>query len=89
MDARATKAVWPSVDEAALARAFQNRESQNLALSNCKLQLNGSRAHVICQGKARFVRKIGRKAEQQPQRQWLFTLSQGAGAWKIDSVKTR
>ena len=89
LDAGAAKDVWPSVNEAALARAFENLESQDLALSDCRLAVTGNRAQAWCKGTARYVRRVGSKAAQQDQRLWIFTLSKDASSWKIDSVQTR
>ncbi len=89
LDASAAQRVWPSVNEAALARAFQNLESQDLSLSDCRFEVNGTQAQATCSGTARYVRRVGSKVAQQEQRQWLFRLSKDASTWKIDSVQTR
>ena len=89
LDAGAAKEIWPSVDEAALARAFENLESQNLSLSDCRFEVTGLRAQASCLGTARYVRRVGSKAPQQNARQWTFKLSKRASTWKIDSVQIR
>jgi len=89
LDAGAAKDVWPSVNEAALARAFENLESQDLSLNDCRLTVTGNEAQASCNGTARYVRRVGNRAVQQDQRQWIFTLSKDGGTWRIDSVRTR
>ncbi len=50
LDARLVHAVWPGVNEAALARAFGGLESQALDFKACYIQLRGATADVLCTG---------------------------------------
>ena len=41
LDATAAKDIWPSVNERALARAFEGLESQEVEFSSCRLAVTG------------------------------------------------
>lgn len=89
LDARSAKEIWPSLNERALARAFEGLQSQDVAFSACRLDVSGSRAQASCSGTARYVQRVGSKRSQQEARQWTFKLSKESNAWTIDSVQTR
>ncbi|MBA3297511.1 MAG: hypothetical protein H0U19_11285 [Acidobacteria bacterium] len=89
LDAHSAKVIWPSLNERALARAFEGLESQDVAFSDCRLNVIGSRAQASCSGTARYVQRVGSKRSQQEARQWTFKLSKESNAWKIDSVQAR
>ena len=52
LNVSAARAVWPAVDERALARAFDGLASQRVALNNCDVTVNGATARAICSGVA-------------------------------------
>ena len=89
LDATAAKDIWPSVNERALARAFEGLESQEVEFSNCRLAVSGNNAQASCAGTASYVRKVGSKVSQREPRQWTFKLKKQSNAWQIDSVQTR
>jgi hypothetical protein len=89
LDAGFLKYVWPSVDEGALVRAFDNLESQDLDFKQCGINASGSSAVVTCSGIARYVRRIGNRTPQAEPREWTFTLRRVDGTWEIERVSVR
>jgi hypothetical protein len=87
LDARSAHAVWPGVDQAALARAFGGLTSQSITFDRCDVQLTGARANATCRGTARYVPKIGNREPRVEPRVWNFALRKDAGEWKIDSAR--
>jgi hypothetical protein len=88
LDARSARAVWPAVNEAALARAFDGLESQNLTFDACAVQLHGEAADATCRGSARYVPKIGNREPRVEPRTWSFTLRKSGADWQIESART-
>lgn len=91
LDARAAQTVWPSVDERALARAFQGLESQDITFNQCDVMVSqpqGS-ASAACLGSATYVPRIGNKDARTEQRRWTFQLQKVQDAWVITKAATR
>jgi hypothetical protein len=89
-DAAAIKQLWPSANQAALAKAFANLESQNLAFYSCKTTIEGSTAHAWCGGQMSYVPRVGTGSSRTQHRDWTFTLSRNsADGWQIDGVQIR
>ncbi len=88
LDAQSAQAVWPAVNQAALARAFDGLESQTLTFDTCDVRVQGESATATCQGSARYVPKIGSREPRVEPRVWNFTLQKNGGDWKIDSART-
>jgi hypothetical protein len=87
LDAQSAQSVWPAVNEAALARAFDGLASQSLTFDACDVRLRGEIAIATCQGSARYVTKIGSGDPHVEPRVWNFTLHKAGGDWKIDSAR--
>jgi hypothetical protein len=87
LNARSAQAVWPSVNQAALARAFDGLASQKLTFENCDVQLRGEAATATCRGNTRYVPKIGSREPRTEPRVWNFRLSKAGSDWKIDSAR--
>jgi hypothetical protein len=87
LNAQLAQTVWPAVNEAALARAFDGLESQTLRFDVCDVNVRGESATATCQGSARYVPKIGSREPRVEPRVWNFTLHKNASAWKIDSAR--
>jgi hypothetical protein len=87
LDARSAHAVWPVVNERALARAFDGLESQHLMFDACDVQVNGDAAAATCRGTARYVAKIGSRDPRTEPRVWNFTLRKTGQDWKIESAR--
>ena len=89
LDAGAARAVWPSVDARALARAFDSLTSQELAFDSCSFEIAGGAATAICTGSASYTPKIGNREPRLESRQWTFQLRKDGEGWKIERAQTR
>ncbi len=89
LDAEAARAVWPSVDEKALARAFQNLASQNVSFDDCDIDIRGAVASASCRGQASYVGKVGSRERRTEMRLWRFELRREGDAWKIENAEAR
>ena len=87
LDAQSAQSVWPAVNGAALARAFDGLESQSLTFDACDVRLRGEGATATCRGSARYVTKAGSRDPHVEPRVWNFTLHKAGGDWKIDSAR--
>jgi hypothetical protein len=87
LDAQSAQAVWPAVNQAALARAFDGLESQSLTFDACDVRLRGEAASATCRGSARYVPKVGSRDPRVESRVWNFTLRKTGSDWKIDSAR--
>lgn len=88
LNAAAARAVWPSVDEPTLARAFANLQSQRVSLGACNVRITGTTAHAECTGTTSWTPRIGggRRTEA---RRWSFDLQSTDGAWHIIQAMAR
>lgn len=87
LDARKAQAVWPAVNQAALARAFDGLASQSLTFDACDVRVRGELATATCQGSARYVPKIGSREPRIERRVWNFSLHKAGDDWKIESAR--
>jgi len=87
LDAQSAHAVWPAVNQAALARAFDGLESQSLTFDACDVRVRGESATATCEGSARYVPKIGNREPRVEPRVWNFSLHKAGGDWKIESAR--
>ena len=89
LDAAAVKRIWPSVDERALAKAFDGLQSQNVTLNPCQIDVTGTGARASCRGAAGFVGRVGNRASAAQAREWRFVFRKAGDGWQIDSVRTQ
>jgi hypothetical protein len=89
LDVSATKAVWPSVDDRKLRRAYGQLAAQRLSLESCGITISGRTANARCQGSATYQPKIGTRAVQIASREWMFDLSKQDAAWHIVNTVVR
>jgi hypothetical protein len=87
LDAQSAQAVWPTVNEAALARAFEGLESQALTFDACNVRVIGEAATATCRGSARYVPRIGSRVPRVEPRVWNFTLKKSGSSWTIDTAR--
>jgi hypothetical protein len=87
LDARSAQAVYPTVNEGALARAFSDLDSQVLLFERCDIELQGRSANVTCRGSSHYVPKVGNHETRVERRVWNFTLRKDEGDWKIESLR--
>jgi hypothetical protein len=90
-DPLAAKAVWPALDDRALARAFNDLQSHSLALEDCGVTVTNSNAaaRAKCQGVATSLPKVGRRKPISASHEWTFNLSKSGGDWQIESAAIR
>ncbi len=86
LDARATKAVFPSADRDALVQRFTAISEQRLTLGGCAATVTGAQAFVTCRGTLRYRPRVGAHATRVEQARWRFALSHDSGSWVITSV---
>ena len=89
LDSGAVRAIWPSVDERALARAFASLSSQTLSFDSCDITVNGATARASCHGHASYVGKVGNQTPRTESRTVQFELRRDADAWKIERADAR
>jgi hypothetical protein len=85
LDAVAAREVWPSVDVDALARAFDDLQSQELRFDHCDVTVDGARARADCTGLAIYVPRIGDPVSISAARAWTFELTRRRQRWMIAS----
>ena len=86
LDARAAKAVSPSIDDRRLQKAFARLEGQKLRFEDCRLSIEGAAANARCLAHGSFTPKIGSRVIHMTGQQWTFNFSQSESGWQI--VKT-
>ena len=89
LNARAAREVWPTVDERALARAFDGLVSQRFSFDDCQIDVRGVTANATCRGEARYVGKVGSGELRAEPRAWRFELRRDGEAWKIATAEAR
>jgi hypothetical protein len=89
LDASAVVRIWPTVDDRALGRAFEQLEKQSIEFTNCRITLNGARAVASCSGTALYIPRAGNKRPRVDSRAWTFALNKANGWWWIESVKSK
>jgi hypothetical protein len=87
LDADAAQTVWPSVDQRALARAFDSLASQELAFEACAFDIAGPAATARCRGSSTYTPRVGNQRPRVESRQWTFRLRKEAAGWKIQTAQ--
>jgi hypothetical protein len=86
LDADAAQRVWPGVNRAALARAFDALAQQQVSLSDCQIDMAGSSAHANCLGITEWTPKVGGGRPKTESRVWDVNLTKGLSGWQISSA---
>jgi tetratricopeptide (TPR) repeat protein len=89
LDASAARAVWPSVNEKALASAFNDLSSQSVSFENCDINVRGAVANASCIGQQSYVVKVGDREPRTEPRLWRFELRRDGDAWRIENAEMR
>jgi len=89
MDLRATKAVYPLVDDRALQKAYRALDGQQVRLSNCGVSIEGPAANARCRGNATYRPKVGSRIVQLTDLEWMFSLARGDAGWQIVNANAR
>jgi tetratricopeptide (TPR) repeat protein len=87
LNVQSAQAVYPSVNRVALARAFDNLESQLLTFDSCDVELRETFARAICHGTASYTPKIGNRYPRAEALVWSFELRKHDGDWTIEYAK--
>ena len=85
-DPLGAKAVWPTLDDRALARAFNDLQSHSLALQDCGVRVDSVEARATCLGVATYLPKVGRRKTIRASHEWTFDLAKEGGGWHIESA---
>jgi hypothetical protein len=88
-DATLAKAVWPTVNERALARAFDGLRSQSVTFDRCKMDVAGGAGEVECHGVTTYVTRVGSQDRRTESRQWKFRVKKADDSWLIVSAAAR
>jgi len=90
LDANAVRAVWPSVDARALARAFHDLKSQALVFDRCNVSLDTAHAaSAECRGRATYETRAGEQSARTEHLEWTFQLEKNNEAWRIVKASAR
>jgi hypothetical protein len=82
LDVQAAKAIWPSVDDRALRRAFQQLDGQQVRFASCGVSVTERAANARCRGEATYRPKVG-SVLRLTQREWTFNLARDNDRWQI------
>jgi hypothetical protein len=77
------------VNVKALDKAFHQIEEQSVEFDGCNITVTDTRAVADCGGTARYIPRVGNKAERLERRRWNFSLHQVDKGWIIDTVDAR
>ena len=89
LDAAAAQRVWPTVDRAALARAFDALASQRVSLGDCRIEIASATARADCAGSATWSARIGDGSSRTEARRWTFDLERAGDEWQIVSARAQ
>lgn len=88
LDVAEAARVWPGVDRGALSRAFDQLDSEQISLGDCRVQIDGGTAQAHCAGTATWKPKVGGGERTDP-RSWTFDLQKAADGWQIVSARVQ
>lgn len=89
LDVNAARAIWPSVDARALARAFDGLKEQTLEFSKCRVAVATGEATVVCGGRASYVTRVGHQSARTEPREWTFRLRNIDANWLIAKAEVQ
>jgi hypothetical protein len=89
LDASAAKAIWPALDERALARAFDGLDSQIVRFDGCTVYFSNPDAEAVCSGVVTYVTKVGSREPRSDRRRWTFRLRKTGDSWTIVRAEAR
>jgi hypothetical protein len=85
-DVRTAAALWPSLDQRALARAFAGLDRQDVEFDRCDIEASEAKGSAICVGTVRYVPSVGRSVEKADRITWTFDLARSGEHWHIDGL---
>jgi hypothetical protein len=83
LDVKAAKAIWPSLDDRALQRAFQQLDGQQVHFASCGVSVTERDANARCRGEATYRPKVGSRVLRLTAREWTFNLARDNDRWQI------
>jgi hypothetical protein len=89
LDANAARAVWPTLDTRALARAFGGLKMQEVEFAKCDLAIESIEATAVCGGSATYVPRVGSQQRHTESREWTFRFKKVDRDWMIVKAETR
>jgi hypothetical protein len=89
LDADAAQSIWPSVNHAALARAFNGLAEQKIAFADCAVDVQSSGARAVCSGSATWQPKVGGSGPRTDARHWAFDLQKAGDGWVIRDARVQ
>ena len=88
LDADAAKAVWPTVNRAALSKAFSGLTEQRIAFADCAVDVRSTEARATCSGSTTWEPKIGGGLRTDV-RKWAFDLEKSGDGWIIRDARVQ
>ena len=79
----AAAALWPSVDETALARAFAALDRQDVHFERCDISASEARGAAVCVGTVRYLPNVEGAVEKEGRITWTFDLARSGDDWRI------
>jgi hypothetical protein len=82
-DVSAAAALWPSVDETALARTFAALDRQDVHFERCDINASEARGSAVCVGTVRYLASAEGAVEKEGRITWTFDLARSGEDWRI------
>lgn len=89
LDVRAAKAVYPSLDDRALSKAFHQIQEQRFRFAECGVSISGHDANARCTGNASYRPKVGSRVVRFEETEWTFSLARDEGGWQILNARVQ
>jgi hypothetical protein len=88
-DVGTAAALWPSLDQGALARAFASLDRQDVRFDRCDIDASEARGSAVCVGTLRYVPSVGPAVEREDRITWTFDLARSGESWRIAGLSAR
>jgi hypothetical protein len=88
-DVQTAAALWPSLDQRALTRAFASLDRQDVSFERCDIDASDARGSAVCVGTVRYVPRVGRSVEKEGRITWTFDLTRAGEDWQIARLSAR
>ena len=82
-DARSAAALWPTVDEGALTRAFAGFDRQDVRFNRCDIDAFEARGSAVCVGSVRYLPSVRGAIVQEDAITWTFDFARSGEHWRI------
>jgi hypothetical protein len=86
LDVAAVRAVWPSVDVAAVRSSFARVVDQNVEFEACRISSTRVQATASCAGVLESGLNPGQRRPRSERKRWQFTLHKSGNRWRITNV---